>query len=130
MSTALQTISDGCPAMKEVIANAGVLPRIATCQEARVSGEEHRAFRSLARAIVHQQLAGAAASTIFGRVKAALGAAEDFTRFTPVWPRPPLTRMTPTTQHVHTSSGATAGTSVRPCMSGVVFVCLIINIGI
>jgi len=34
VSTALAALSAGCPALKEVIAKAGILPRIAACQEA------------------------------------------------------------------------------------------------
>jgi 3-methyladenine DNA glycosylase/8-oxoguanine DNA glycosylase len=70
--------------MAALIRTHGVLPRIASCQEARARATEpNRAFRSLARAIVFQQLNGAAAATIFGRVRSAVGAEDDETAMTP-----------------------------------------------
>uniref|UniRef100_A0A7S0SI75 HhH-GPD domain-containing protein n=1 Tax=Mantoniella antarctica TaxID=81844 RepID=A0A7S0SI75_9CHLO len=81
---ALASLSAADPKLAEVIAQAGVLPRIASCQEARAAHHEsHRAFRSLARAIVFQQLNGAAAATIFNRVKVLVGAEADDAAFTP-----------------------------------------------
>ena len=67
-----------------VVAAAGVLPRIAECQAARAAAHEsHRAFRSLARAIVFQQLNGAAAATIFARVVAVAAPDADPARLSP-----------------------------------------------
>ena len=81
---ALAAMSDRDPVLAGVIAEAGVLPRIAQCQTARVATHEpHRAFRALARAIVFQQLHGAAAATIFARLAASVGAEADATRLSP-----------------------------------------------
>ena len=84
MRAALAAMSDRDPVLAGVIAEAGVLPRIAQCQAARAATHEpHRAFRALARAIVFQQLHGTAAATIFSRVAALVGAEADATRLTP-----------------------------------------------
>jgi len=81
---ALAAMSARDPVLAGLIAEAGVLPRIAQCQAARAATHEpHRAFRALARAIVFQQLHGAAAATIFSRVAALAGAEADATRLTP-----------------------------------------------
>ena len=84
MRAALAAMSDRDPVLAGVIAEAGVLPRIAQCQTARVATHEpHRAFRALARAIVFQQLHGAAAAAIFARLAASVGAEADATRLSP-----------------------------------------------
>ena len=81
---ALAAMSARDPVLAGLITEAGVLPRIAQCQAARAATHEpHRAFRALARAIVFQQLHGAAAATIFSRVAALAGAEADATRLTP-----------------------------------------------
>ena len=81
---ALEALSASDAQLSAVIKIAGVLPRIASCQQARAARDEpNRAFRSLARAIVFQQLNGTAAATIFNRVKAAVGAAHDDLALTP-----------------------------------------------
>jgi 3-methyladenine DNA glycosylase/8-oxoguanine DNA glycosylase len=81
---ALAAMSACDPVLAGLITEAGVLPRIAQCQAARAATHEpHRAFRALARAIVFQQLHGAAAATIFSRVAALAGAEADATRLTP-----------------------------------------------
>lgn len=70
--------------LSAVVAEAGILPRIAECQAARAAAREsHRAFRSLARAIVFQQLNGAAAATIFARVVAVAAPDADPARLSP-----------------------------------------------
>ena len=84
VARALASISAADATMAALIRTHGVLPRIASCQEARARATEpNRAFRSLARAIVFQQLNGAAAATIFGRVRSAVGAEDDETAMTP-----------------------------------------------
>ena len=81
---ALAAMSARDPVLAGVIAKAGVLPRITQCQAARAATHEpNRAFRALARAIVFQQLHGAAAATIFSRVAALVSADADATRLTP-----------------------------------------------
>jgi len=81
---ALAGLAKRDPVLGEVIHKAGVLPRIAQCQVARGAVHEpNRAFRALARAIVFQQLNGAAAATIFGRVATLVGAESDPTRLSP-----------------------------------------------
>ena len=57
--SALASICAADARLADVIGQAGILSRIASCQEARAArAEPHRAFRSLARAIVFQQLNG------------------------------------------------------------------------
>lgn len=81
---ALAALSAADASLATVIAEAGVLPRITECQEARgARHESNRAFRSLARAIVFQQLNGVAAATIFNRVRTVVGAETDHTALTP-----------------------------------------------
>lgn len=84
VAEALAALSAADGRLGSVIDAAGVLPRLASFQEARAARHEpNRAFRSLARAIVFQQLNGAAAATIFGRFKAAVGAEDDDAALTP-----------------------------------------------
>ena len=81
---ALACMSQADPVLGGIIDEIGVLPRIAECQDARKRlNEPHCAFRSLAKAIVFQQLHGAAAATIFARVQKLVGASEDATKLTP-----------------------------------------------
>ena len=84
VADALRELSTRDPKLGELIARCGELPRIFACQEARrAKHEPNRAFRSLARAIVFQQLNGTAAATIFGRVLRCVGAQDDVLALTP-----------------------------------------------
>lgn len=84
VSDALSHIAASDATLARVVAASGPLPRFAECQRARLARHEpNRAFRALARAIVFQQLNGKAASTIFARVRACVGAEDDLARLTP-----------------------------------------------
>ena len=78
VADALRGLSTRDPKLGELINRHGTLPRIFACQDSRrATHEPNRAFRSLARAIVFQQLNGTAAATIFGRVLRCVGAEDD-----------------------------------------------------
>jgi hypothetical protein len=78
VADALRELSTRDPKLGELINRHGTLPRIFACQDSRrATHEPNRAFRSLARAIVFQQLNGTAAATIFGRVLRCVGAEDD-----------------------------------------------------
>jgi DNA-3-methyladenine glycosylase II len=81
---ALANLSRADPVLGVVIHEAGVLPRLYQGQGVRATmNEPNRAFRALAKAVVFQQLNGAAASTIFARVAKLVGAETDATKLTP-----------------------------------------------
>ena len=83
VADALRELSTRDPKLGELIARCGELPRLRPPGARRAKHEPNRAFRSLARAIVFQQLNGTAAATIFGRVLRCVGAEDDVLVFTP-----------------------------------------------